>query len=457
MTHPLKDLILLPDSDDEEMQGATYTFLTEPPWMNDLFSDARSTFPAAQDTAPAPLGATTQDFPVPMGASPTLPWPNGQDAGEQPPVGAFNATPENSPERKRARAARGESGNTRGVNHIFTYNAVGDELNDFATNVEKRNQMFPLHSDFQYIEYALERGAESGLLHVHGYVRVKQPLRKTETQMVKYFGNCRGIHFGGEHGKTFGTPETMLKYVRKGRDEHDPTGVAGPWSKGEVPTDKQRQGHRSDLDQALEVLKTSRNLRQVAILCPKTFVRTERGLKAWLEVTEEPPPRERPMTTICLWGKAGCGKTWLAEKIASTRNLSIYKPPAIASAAADAQLWCNYRAEKVLFLDEFDWRKWDIHFFKQVTDKYILQLTARYHNHYAAWELVVICANDSPTTWWTGPESARLGMENIRAIFRRLGSNCYKKTTREQDSLDKCEHTPRFSDEDGTPLDTGIF
>lgn len=422
MAEPTEVYCIPSDSDeDAAMLGKAYTAIVEPPWMTNLLSDALRNGP---------------ELP-----SPPAPIPSDFSSDESTATNGI---------RKRARP--GENGNPRGVNHFFTFEDKDDILADFELNSEKRNAMFPFTENMQYMEYVLERGGFGNRLHVHCFVRTIE--RMAFTRLKREFpAVMQSFHYGGSEGVVYGSPEDMLKYIRK----HDNTWVAGPWTRGAPLAPAQHQGHRSDFDAAVETLKRTGDLRAVAELHTKTCVRYAGGFERTAALLKPVPPVERPMRVICLWGPTRQGKTTLAYKLCTQMfEATPYEPPRANDGQAE-HLFDMYEGQKCLFLDEFDWRKWDINFLKKILDKFRLQLTCRYRNLFAAWELVVICANSSPTTWWTGPEVLKKNSsEDIRAIFARLGG-CFHKVNREQD-LEDCEVDPRFSTEDGTLIPSaGIF
>lgn len=437
MSAPQKHVYLIPSDSDEEMPGAYYNAFTEPPWMTHLLSDA--------DLAAGPrIGVREEEGPhVPLRGD-TQPLANEAlpDAGAAlPPVAAAVAQPAASPQRKRSRAARGENGNPRGVLHFGTYNERDGDLADFATNVEKRNLFCPLRSEFQYIEYVLERGT-----HTHLHICIRTKARMTETAVKKCLPYLQGIHFGDDDGRTFGTIDTMLAYIRK----HDDTYVAGPWALGEPPRAEQKQGHRSDLDALAATLLRTRDLHACAVEHTQMCIRYAAGLEKTHALLKPPPPVERPMDLMWIHGPTRQGKTTLAYEISMERfQCTPYEPPVAKDGEAE-HTFDEYDGNKVLFLDEFDYRRWNINLLKKLFDKFRVQLNCRYRNKYAEWELVIICTNCSPAECWAEPGN-KYNPADVRAIFARVGLNVYYKERKEQKLAD-CARWPQFNPDDGTMI-----
>lgn len=140
----------------------------------------------------------------------------------------------------------------------------------------------------RYCSYQYEVG-ETFTLHFQGYLEFDSPVRPSSIQR----GQLQFCHFE----KRRGNREQAREYTRK------PEGsIAGPW---EVGAWTGGQGNRSDLQQAAEDLLATRNLRELALAHPASYVKYHGGFAKLLETTRLPPafgePEQwRPWQLQCL-------------------------------------------------------------------------------------------------------------------------------------------------------------
>jgi len=312
---------------------------------------------------------------------------------------------------KRPRAAIGEAGDlTKCVR--FGFVLYHDDLAGYEVvepSGDQRNRLVYFNEDIaEYLSYQLERCPDTGRLHLQGFVRLKKRLT-FRTLTSKMFGVGCVPHYDPQ---TYGTDETMRAYSMKER-----TRVRGPWEYG-VFNAENKPGRRSDLRMACDQLLQHRDIAKLSTDHPCFLVRYPNGFAKLLENTKTKPPSTRPMRVTVIWGGAGLGKTTTAYKMAQE---ACGEDPFPADLERPETCFDEYEGQKFLLLDEFDWRKTSIHFFKKICQKFKLIVKARYHNHFAAWEHVVICCNSSPDEWWTGPEIVgKVNGDDIKAVFRRL-------------------------------------
>lgn len=160
------------------------------------------------------------------------------------------------------------------TNFVLTFNGL-DRVNDerWAFDPEQDFQPLPQHPDEVYVIWALECG-ESGNLHIQAQLSLGK--RRTTTAVAGWFAGEWGVH---PHVEVAHDVMAARKYVDKpGNEEHDDgTNVAGPWSRGDPG--RHGQGARNDLNDAVAVLKETRNLKRVAEEYPMVYVRAHKGLK----------------------------------------------------------------------------------------------------------------------------------------------------------------------------------
>lgn len=128
--------------------------------------------------------------------------------------------------------------------------------------------------DERYVSWQLEKG-DSGTIHIQGYIELTKSVRFTHLTKA-----WPGAHVEAR----LGTRDQARDYTRK-----DDSRQAGPWERG--TWDHGGQGHRSDLDAAVEALKEG-GMKRVAQECPTAYVKFSRGLRELERELEEPPRDE---------------------------------------------------------------------------------------------------------------------------------------------------------------------
>jgi len=276
-----------------------------------------------------------------------------------------------------------------------------------------------------YMVWQIEKGAQ-GTEHIQGYIRFKKmPTGKAVDKMLgskhAHLEECRGNE---QQCKAYCTKEDTRVSVGEEHGTYNPE--AG------------KQGHRSDFDAIVADCKAGKPLREIAEANASDWIRYHQGIISLHEQLAPQPPAERPVEVMVLWGPTGVGKTHRVMMNADlARDGGIYK------VKPGRDPWGNYRGEKTIFFDEFDYEKWTVFQMNEYLDKWRCPLDCRYHDKYAEWTRVIICANSNPMTWW--PMASQ---PVIDAFRRRLGGGCRYVTTREQD-ITELPPMPDYSPADG--------
>jgi len=276
-----------------------------------------------------------------------------------------------------------------------------------------------------YMVWQVEKGKE-GTEHIQGYIRFKkmQRAKAVDTMLGNkhpHLEECRGNE---QQCKDYCTKEDTRVSVGEEHGTFDPE--AG------------KQGRRSDLEAICTACKAGKPLREIAAENPSDWIRYHQGIESLHDMVAPKPPTERPVEVMVLWGPTGMGKT---HRILTNADLS--RDGGIYTVKPGRDPWGQYRGEKTVFFDEFNWEKWTVYDMNQNLDKWICHLDCRYKDKYAEWTRVIICANSNPLTWW--PNESQLV---INAFRRRLGTGCRYVTSRDQD-ITESRPCPDFSPEDG--------
>nr|QTE03538.1 MAG: replication-associated protein [Phoenicopteridae CRESS-DNA-virus sp.] len=252
----------------------------------------------------------------------------------------------------------------------------------------------------KYLIVANEVG-ESGTPHFQGYLELKKKLRFAQ---VKTLFLPLVPHLEGRRG----TSQEASDYCKKDGDflEYGQMSVT-------------RQGKRSDLDDQADMLIEGKDMRDVALASPATYVRNYRGLKALQDLIAPKPRVFKPEFQLHLYyGRTGTGKTYKAFM----DNPDIFRKP-----VGDG-LWFDGLEihHKVVLIDECvgQYKLADL---LQVTDVYACKVqTKGGHAHLDA-DLMIFTTNIHPATWYKGPNGIPYEgrEENGRALMRRFTKILY--------------------------------
>lgn len=155
--------------------------------------------------------------------------------------------------------------------------------------------------ELRYLAVQRERCPDTGRAHWQGYAELS---RQARLGRVKELLEDEAAHVERRRG----TAREASEYCQKADTRDDRGDGAGPFVFGEIS----HPGKRSDLIDAVDTLRESRSLREVANRYPQTFVRYHRGFRAWLGETVPLGSRGRP-TLECYVGPSGIGKSRLAH------------------------------------------------------------------------------------------------------------------------------------------------
>lgn len=270
-----------------------------------------------------------------------------------------------------------------------------------------------------YACWGFEAAPKTGRKHWHVYLRTKSRARM---DTVKNIIECNSAHLE----KCRGDEKANKDYCWK--DGSTLRGERGEFK----PEEGKGQGHRTDLDEAAEMVLAGASIKQVARTLPKTFVRNFRGLKALADEIKEVPV-QRDVAVLVLWGPTGTGKT---HRVRTAW-------PDCYVVQAGPHPWDSYSGQTTICFEEFVHQDWPINAMNQYLDKWKVELTARYYNRYAEWTRVVICANSPPTTFYQ--EMFASAPMLVDAFRRRITGACRLVEAREDQggpSIEEITNSP---------------
>lgn len=260
----------------------------------------------------------------------------------------------------------------------------------------------------KFVIFQLERGEESGLLHLQGYCELSAP--RKFTYLKSHWPHFASAHFERRQG----TAEEAIAYCQK-----DDTRVAGPWEWGR----RAQQGQRSDLSELSSKLMAGSSVEDVALEHPNSFIRYGRGIRDLDSIIRKKKKSEEPVPefieVIVLWGESGSGKTECAKRCF---------PGAYSFMPQRGQTtwWPDYAGEETIIIDEFA-NNFQFHYALRLINEYGLKVESKGGITTLFAKRFVITAMDPPTDWWPGVNHNRV------ALYRRI-THCYRFSGRYPDS-----------------------
>lgn len=246
----------------------------------------------------------------------------------------------------------------------------------------------------EYIVWQRERGAE-GTEHIQGYIRFKGYKRMTT---AKKWLNNNGVHLE----KAKGTEEQNRTYCTK-----EDTRMEGPFEEGTFKAEAGKQGARTDLTEVVEKVKTGATRTEIAREHGEVFIKYHQGITQLIQAVKPPPPKEREVRVLWLWGPTGTGKTHRVRHM--SEDVYVVLP--------GRDPWGNYAGQKTIFFDEFDDKQWTIQDMNRYLDKWSCELNCRYYNKHAEWTQVAVASNQPPDSFYEN-ETALLRQALLRRITR---------------------------------------
>lgn len=297
-------------------------------------------------------------------------------------------------------------------NVVFTVNAVdGTEVGPMNERIRMLDFQHRTWADVKYCIYQYEVGAETGRLHMQGYLELSR--QKTYKQLHEMEG-LEHASFQKRHGSAKQAKHYCMKPVagcdcNACTDEaRAPTKVEGPWEFGEMSA----QGQRADLLEVKKAIDNGTSLKRIAQdpeLFP-TWVKFPRAFHEYKHMVT--PERTRKPQVWLFIGPSGTGKTRTAMALAKGLG-SVYKVPPKQSG-----FWCDrYNQETVFVIDEMSGSKMTPEFFNELLDWYPMDVPCHgTAGHQFNSPYVFICTNYHPRWWWKKHSSA----DQLKQTMRRI-------------------------------------
>jgi len=235
----------------------------------------------------------------------------------------------------------------------------------------------PDMSVIRYCVCQIEVSPTTGRDHIQGYAELLKPMK---IPGFKKAINCEHAHVE----KRMGTPDQARDYCMKEESRKPGTMPQefGTWEK--------KQGKRSDLDAACEILK-KHGLKRVAEDMPGMFVKFHRGLDALASITGE----RRQFGDVCelhiRWGETGTGKSHYVHEKHQAEGVYVKAP--------NSKWWDGYAGQRVVLIDDFEGGI-DYRDILTWCDKYPVQVEAKGTMKPLNARMIYITSNVFYENWW---------------------------------------------------------
>lgn len=239
----------------------------------------------------------------------------------------------------------------------------------------------------RYMVYQLEKCETTGRLHWQGAVKFRTQQRLSAAQTMLCLPR---IHM--EPARSW---DNAVAYCKKTE-----TRVSGPWEFG----DNIGQGHRSDLDVVIKLVKADAPLKRIAELCPREYIKFFKGIGAYRMALQEPPGIDRK---VCLLvGDTGVGKTrFVMDNFPGNYNVFDLAKP-----------WFDgYDGQEVVLFDECGEGMMHYNILKQLTDRYPFRVPVKGGSVPWMAKVIFLTSNCMINEWY--PKAAHI---HIRALERRI-------------------------------------
>lgn len=244
-------------------------------------------------------------------------------------------------------------------------------------------------SKVTYLVYQLEVAPTTGALHAQGAIALSTSLRLTA---MKKMMRSQAIHL--EPARNW---EKAKQYCMKAE-----TRVAGtePFEWGAETS----QGQRSDLATAASLVEAGQNMREIAKVCPVTYIRCYKGLNALQQMMH--PPKAIVRKVGLFWGSTETGKTRMVfDNLEDVYTVADLKAP-----------WFdNYKGEANVLMDECGANMMHHNLLKRLLDRYPMSVPIK--GGFTQWNAstIIMTSNMPIDDWYYG-----LPQADLQALKRRV-------------------------------------
>ena len=266
-------------------------------------------------------------------------------------------------------------------------------------NFKKWKELDLADLQIRYLVYQLE-AANTGRIHVQGYIETYNPVRLTQ---LKKLLQDNGLHAEQRRGNRQQARDYCMKdgseWFQARYPEWDSHGHRIPGTDhvelGEFHT---TQGHRTDLDQLVDVLNAGATESEVFEACPSQYLKYSTGIRrARLLLQASRRNQYIPNLQVhVLYGDSRAGKTRAVFDRHGPEN--VYIPT--YSESANKFWFDGYDGQKVLLINEF-YGQARTSIMQQILDHYRIQVETKGGSTVSDWDTIYITSNCHPKEWYS--------------------------------------------------------
>ncbi len=248
------------------------------------------------------------------------------------------------------------------------------------TSFSTDNSPFPFGFDpeiMNYLCYQLERCPDTYRLHWQVYLELHK--RHRVTGVKKIIGNKAHIEL------CKGQPSENRKYCSK-----DDTAMPNTFQEyGEITPDvEKQQGKRTDCTKIIDLIKQGKTDGEILTEC-SSALRMLNYLQKARSALSTSTYRE-DLKVIYIYGPSGSGKSY---QVYNKIKGESYNRPLIS----ESKIWFEgYTSEKIIWLDDIDFRHYNREYILHILDKYPLSLQYKGGSAPANYTTVYITSNIDP-------------------------------------------------------------
>lgn len=284
-------------------------------------------------------------------------------------------------------------------NYVWTIN-LGEEIRDVESAYSWITGTFiPSLNNAEkhkFTVFQLEEAPTTRRLHLQGYSELTRTARFTWIQ--SNWEHFRTAHFERRQGSR----DQAINYCKK-----EETRIRGPWEIG----NNAGQGHRSDLVEIADEIRSGKELADIANNHPSSFIRYSRGIEKLVGFIGPKRKVDWKMEVTVYWGTSGSGKTTKAKE--NFPKAYVWMPQ-----RGQTVWWDGYAGEDTIIIDEFA-SNFQYHYALRILNEPGVRVETKGGTTCLYAKRIIITSMESPIKWWPSVT------ENRYALYRRI-HKCYR-------------------------------